>query len=65
MSEPFKPFSERYGYTQTDLPQREVMDDALRTGLWNAFYTNFPDTVNIATYILDSWGSVESSVKGV
>jgi len=44
MSEPFKPFSERYGYTQTDLPQREVMDDALRTGLWNAFYTNFPDT---------------------
>jgi len=43
MSEPFKPFSKRHGYTQTDLPQREGLDEAVRTGLWNAFYANFPD----------------------
>jgi len=38
MSSEYKSFSERYGYTQPKLPQREMMDDDLRVGLWNAFY---------------------------
>lgn len=46
MSEQFKPFSERHGYTQHELPQRERLDDNLRTGLWNAFCTNFPGSVD-------------------
>ena len=42
MNEKYQPFSERHGYTQPKLPQREAMDDNLRTGLWNAFYASFP-----------------------
>jgi len=42
MNDTYKPFSERYGYAQPKLPQREGMDKRLRTGLWNAFCANFP-----------------------
>lgn len=44
MNDKYKPFSERYGYTQPKLPQRERMDVDLRNGLWNAFYASFPST---------------------
>ena len=39
-----KLFSERRGYTQPKFPQREEMDNDLRTGLWNAFYQSFPES---------------------
>lgn len=48
MSKRFKPFSERHGYTQPKLPQREGMDKDLRTCLWNAFCSNFPCAVDQA-----------------
>jgi len=44
MSEKYRPFSERHGYTQPKLPQLEEMDDDLRSGLWNAFYVSFPES---------------------
>jgi len=42
MSEGYKPFSEKSGYTRPKLPQVESMDDDLRNGLWSAFHNSFP-----------------------
>ena len=44
MSEDYKLFSERSGYTRPKLPQVESMDDALRNSLWNAFCYSFPNS---------------------
>ena len=46
MNTEYKPFSERSGYKQTKPIQRESMDDDLRTGLWNVFYTCFPSSIS-------------------
>jgi len=54
MNKRYELFSERHGYTQHELPQRERLDDNLRTGLWNAFYINFPDTIDERN---DIWNS--------
>jgi len=54
MNKRYELFSERHGYTQPELPQRERLDDNLRTGLWNAFYINFPDTIDERN---DIWNS--------
>jgi len=48
MSEPFKSLSGRKVCTPSKLPQRERLDKAVRAGLWNAFYANFPRTIDSA-----------------
>ena len=44
MSDTYRPFSERHGYSQPKGIQLEDMDDALRNSLWNVFDKNFTDT---------------------
>lgn len=46
MNDKYKPFSERYGYTQPKPFQKEEMDDDLRNGLWNVFYKSFPNKLS-------------------
>jgi len=52
MSEQYKSFSERHGYTEPKLPQREMLDDDLRNGLWSAFYESFPRSFIGRSYVL-------------
>ena len=50
MSDTYRPFSERQGYSEPRSLQREDMDDPLRNSLLNVFRENFPDRSFLNTH---------------